>query len=123
MKDFALNGANFTSLFTPTGYTVSYQKRRGSNGGIMLSGEQTEDVLAIKAVVTCYCMPTDEAQLQQFLSVIASAYVTVYYFDPRARAYRTIKAIPSEPTLKYRGQGAVGALQYWTGAVITFTEV
>lgn len=120
-KNISINGTSYTDVFTPTGYVVSYQKRHGSNGGTMLDGSQIEDVLAVKAVVTCTCMPTNEAQLQQLLTVLANTYVTVYYFDPRAGEYRTMTAIPSDPSQKYRGQGS-NALEYWTGTVVTFTE-
>lgn len=120
-KNISINGVSFTDIFTPTGYTVSYQKRHGNNDGLMLDGSQIEDVRAVKAVVTCYCMPTDEAQLQQLLTVLANTYVTLNYFDPRTGAYRVITAIPSEPSQKYRGRG-INSLEYWTGTVVTFTE-
>lgn len=120
-KAIAINGQDFTSLFTPTGYTVSYIKRRGSNAGPMLDGSYTDDVLAVKAVVTCTCMPTSDAQIQPLLTLIASTYVNVYFYDPRHGGYRTMSAMPSEPSQRFRGQGISG-LAYWTGTVITFTE-
>lgn len=120
-KSIAINSVSFTDLFTPTGYIVSYQKRRGNNGGMMLDGSQVDDVLAVKAVVTCTCMPTDEKHLQQLLVVLANTYVTVSYYDPRTGNYRTMTAIPSEPSQKFRGTGA-NALEYWTGTVVTLTE-
>ena len=112
---------DFTDVFTPTGYTVSYIKRRGKNSGMMMDGSYTDDVLAVKAVVTCYCMPTNEVQLQALLEMISNTYVIVRFFDPRVNAYRKMTAMPSEPVQKYRGQGG-NALEYWTGTVITFTE-
>lgn len=120
-KSITINGVNYTDMFTPTGYMVSYQKRRGNNSGPMLDGSYVDDVLAVKAVVTCTCMPTNETQLQQLLTVLANTYVTLNYFDPRTSAYRVITAIPSDPSQKYRGSG-VNSLEYWTGTVVTFTE-
>lgn len=120
-KTIAINGVNYTDMFTPTGYMVSYQKRRGNNSGTMLDGSYVDDVLAVKAVVTCTCMPTNEMKLQQLLIVLSNTYVTVYYFDPRVGTYRTMTAMSSEPTQKFRGQGG-NALDYWTGTVVTFTE-
>ena len=116
------NGVEITSALTPTGYTVSYIKRRGNNSGVMMDGSYTDDVLAVKAVVTCYCMPTKESVLQQLLTMTANTYVTVKFYDPQRGGYRTMNAMPSEPNQTYKGTGA-DALEYWTGTVITFTEV
>ena len=120
-KTIKINGKDFTDVFTPTGYTVSYIKRRGNNSDTMLDGSYVDDVLAIKAVVTCYCMPTNEAVLQELLVEIAATYVQLEYYDPKEKTYRTITTMPSEPSQKYRGNGA-DALEYWTGTVIVFTE-
>lgn len=122
-KTIKINGKDFTDAFTPTGYTVSYIKRRGNrnNSGIMLDGSYVDDVLAIKAVVTYYCMPINETILQELLVEIAATYVQLEYYDPKEKTYRTITAMPSEPSQKYRGDGA-DALEYWTGTVIVFTE-
>lgn len=122
MKNIALNTVDFTDVFTPTGYTVSYVKRRGNNTTVTKSGLYKDDVKAVKAVVTCICMPTNENKLQELLTIIADDYVNVYYFDPKAKAYRNMTAMPSEPVQKYRGEGA-NMLEYWTGTVITFTEM
>lgn len=119
-KTIRINGTNYTSLFTPTGYTVSYIKRRGPNAGQMMDGSYTDDVRAVKAVVTCVCMPTNEAQLAALLAELAGTYVTVYYFDPR-EGYRTMEAMPSDPAQRYRGKN-ISLLDYWTGTVVTFTE-
>lgn len=116
-----INGIDFTDIFTLTGGTVSYIKRRGNNSGVMMNGEYRDDVLGIKAVVTRICKPTNVEQLQQLLSIIAGTYVTLRYYDPRRGDYRTITAMPSEPTQKYRGE-CLNAVEYWTGTVITFTE-
>lgn len=120
-KTISVNGVDYTDVFTPEGYTVSYIKRRGSNAGVMLDGSYIDDVLAIKAVVTCYCMPTNETQLQNLLTAIANEYVTLTFYDPKAGTYRSMTCMPSEPSQKFRGTGA-DALEYWTGTVITFTE-
>lgn len=120
-KNIYINAEDYTDVFTPTGYTVSYIKRRGKNSMTMLDGTYIDDVLAIKAVVTCYCMPTNETQLQKLLTDISNPYVTVTFFDPRVKSYRIMTAIPSEPSQKFRGQGT-NAIDYWTGTVITFTE-
>ena len=120
-KHIKLNGIDYTEAFTPTGYTVSYKKIRGKNSGYMMDGSYTDDVLAIKAIVTCICMPTTEALLSQLLLAVSATYVDVYFFDPRQNSYRTAQMIPSEPTQKFRGKGS-DLLDYWTGTVLQFTE-
>ena len=121
MKTIAINGKDYSDIFTREGYIVSYIKRRGQNSGIMLDGSYTDDVLAVKAVVTCYCMPTNESQLQELLTAISETYVTLRYYDPKNGEYRTITAMPSDPQQKYKGFGG-DMNEYWTGTVITFTE-
>lgn len=120
-KTIKINGADYTDVFTPVGYSVSYRKIRGRNTGYMLDGSYTDDVLAIKAVISCTCMPTNEKQLSEILSETAQTYVDVYYFDPREKSYRTAVCIPSEPSQTYKGKGS-DSLEYWTGTVIQFTE-
>lgn len=121
MEGLKINGLSFDDVFAKYGYTVSYIKRRGNNSGPMLDGSYTDDVVAVKAVVTCVCMPTNKSRLQDLLNVITDTYVTVYYYDPKSGAYREMTAMPSEPAYKFRGNGA-DLLEYWTGSTIIFTE-
>lgn len=120
-KTIKLNGVDYTDIFTPTGYTVSYKKIRGNNSGYMLDGSYTDDVRAIKSVITCTCMPTNEDQLSQLLVSISNTYVSVYFYDPREKTYRTADMMPSDPSQKYRGRGT-NSIDYWTGTIIQFTE-
>lgn len=120
-KSIKINGVDYTKIFTPTGYIVSYEKRRGPNSGYMMSGSFVDDVRAIKAVVTCFCMPLDEDKLAEFLSAISDTYIEVEYFDPKIKSYRTTTMLPSEPEQTYKGRGS-NFLEYWTGTVITFRE-
>lgn len=120
-KTIMLNGIDYTDLFTPTGYTVSYKKIKGKNARLMLDGSYVEDVLAIKAVVTCFCMPTNEKRLSELLIMLSETYLQVYFFDPKLNGYRTAEMMPSDPSQKFRGRGA-NALDYWTGTVVQLTE-
>lgn len=121
MKLIQINGVDYTDLFTPTGYTVSYKKIKGKNGRYMLDGSYVDDVLAVKAVVTCACMPTSEDRISQLLTVLSETYVSVFYFDPKVSGYRTAIMMPSDPSQTYRGAGT-NAVDYWTGTVVMFTE-
>ena len=42
-----VDGQDFTDLFHKYGYEVSYEFREGENGGLMCSGEEERDLLAI----------------------------------------------------------------------------
>lgn len=120
-KQIKINNVDYTGFFTPTGYTVSYKKVRGPNSGYMLDGSYTDDVVAVKAVITTICMPLNETQLQKFLTAASDTYVNVYFYDPRLGTYRTAEMMPSDTTQKFRGSGA-GLVDYWTGTVVQFTE-
>lgn len=122
-KTIKINGKDCTDLFTPVGYGVQYKKIMGNNSGYMLDGSYTEDVLARKAVVVLSCMPLQEADLSALLSnIYQDDYVTVYFFDPQKQAYRTMEAVAGETEAKFRGAGGTGLL-FWTGMIVTLTEV
>lgn len=121
-KTLKINRTDYTDYFTREGYRVSYSPVSGRNAGWMLDGTYTEDEMSLKAVITLTCWPLNETQLSTLLSEIYSyPYHEVYYFDPRAGAYRTIEARRAVSEQKYRGSGADG-VQYWTGTVVTLTE-
>ena len=120
-KTIKLNNVDRTSYFTPTGMKVNYTKVEGDNGGTFLSGDRTDDILAWKAVVTLTCMPLTEAQQNDLLQKITADNPTLYYFDPRTNAYRTISIMASLEPVMFRGKGGTG-VDYWTGLVLTAEE-
>ena len=121
-KTIQLNGVDFTAFFPPEGYEVEYIKVTGSNEGTMLDGSYTEDVLAIKAVVSSPLMPLTEEQQSLFLQTIQSRdYASVYYFDPKKNAYRKPDMQYQIERMRHRGTGANGS-EYWTGLAVTFTD-
>lgn len=121
-KTIKINGVDCTALFAPYGYTVSYKKIFGNNGGVMLDGSTVEDVLAIKAVITFPCLPWTESNFNTLLSSIyGSAYASIYYFDPRTNAYRTIDCIYSEISGTHRITNINGQ-EIWTSGALEFTE-
>lgn len=120
-KTVKMNGTTVTSYFVPKGMKVSYKKVLGKNGGTFLSGDREEDVLAWKAVVTLPCMPLTEAQQTDFLGKATVDDPTLYYFDPRTNAYRTIHYMATIKETVYRGAGGTGT-EYWTGLVLVAEE-
>ena len=120
-KRIVIDGVDYTSYFTRTGYSVVYESVQGDNAGLMLDGSYTEDELKIRAIVTLPCMPLKQDQLSDILqAVYGSPYHTVEYFDPMTRSYKQEEMRRSISEQKYRGYGADGN-EYWTGTVITFT--
>ena len=120
-KVVKMNNVTVTEYFVPKGMKVSYKKILGNNGGMTLSGNQEEDVLAWKAIVTLPCMPLTETQQNDFLQKARVADPTLYYFDPAAKAYRTIHYMASIKETTYRGAGGTGT-EYWTGLVLVAEE-
>lgn len=121
-KSMKFNGVDVTNMLTPAGYEVEYVSVQGDNGGRTKDGSYVEDEIAVKAVIKAPFIPLNESDLSALLSVIYSAtYVSLYYFDPKANAYKTITARKSVSSQKYRGKGADGK-EYWTGTVVTITE-
>lgn len=121
-KSISINDVECSTLFTRYGYSVSYIKIYGDAGGTMLDGSTTEDVIAIKAVVTYSFMPQTEEELNAFLNLLyKSDYAKINYFDPKAKDYRTIEAIYSEITSKYVMTN-VNDDELWTTEQLTLTE-
>ena len=120
-KTVKMNNVDVTSYFVPKGMKVTYKKILGRNGGTYLSGDQEEDLLAWKAVVQLTCMPLTENQQNDFLQKATVADPTLYYFDPRTNAYRTIHYMATIQETVFRGAGGTGT-EYWTGLVLTAEE-
>lgn len=87
----------------------------------MQDGSYTDDVLAIKAVITCTCMPLNEERLSQLLTKISETYADVFFFDPQLNKYRTTKMLTPETTQEFKGTGA-DSNDYWAGTILRFTE-
>lgn len=121
-KSISINDVDCSTIFTRYGYSVSYTKIRGDAGGTMLDGSTTEDVIAIKAVVTFSFMPQTEEELNAFLNLLYNSdYAKVNYFDPKAKDYRTIEAIYSEITSKHVMTN-VNDDELWITGQLTLTE-
>lgn len=121
-KEIYLNGKDFTKMFTPCGYSVSYQPVYGKNGGMMLDGSTVDDEIAIKAVLTLPVMPLSEQDLTELLNEIyTKVYVTVTYFDIKENKNREAVFRRGSYAQKYLGYGS-DQKEYWSGRAITLTE-
>lgn len=122
-KTININGVDFTSYFTTSGFVCAYTKIDGGNGGTMKNGDTIQDIVAVKARGQATCMPLTEEQQKKLLSTIYSSQpVLLQYFDARTGADRTVEAYMETNETVYRGVGATGNT-YWTGLVVSFSEV
>ena len=108
-KEIKVNNIDCSLIFTRYGYSVTYKKIMGDASGDMLDGSTTEDVIAIRPVVTFGFMPVDEDKLSAFIaSLYKNDYAQLYYFDLRERAYKTIETIYSDIQAGHRLTGTDG---------------
>ena len=122
MKELIINGIDCTKLATRYGLTVRYKKIHGKAGGTMLDGSTTEDVLAIKAVLSFDFIPQSEEVMGAFLKRLhSSKYATVKYFDIEENDYREIEAIYGEVEVRYIFENIEG-FSMWRANTLTFTE-
>lgn len=88
----------------------------------MLDGSTTEDVLAIKAVLSFDFIPQSEEVMGAFLKRLhSSKYATVKYFDIEENDYREIEAIYGEVEVRYIFENIEG-FSMWRANTLTFTE-
>lgn len=121
-KEISINGVDCASLFMRYGYSTDYKKVHGANGGTMLDGSTTEDVIAVKAVISLSFMPQTEADLSAFLSSLyGSDYAIVRYFDIKEGDYREIEAIYSEMNVKHLMTNIYDN-EMWQPGTMTLTE-
>lgn len=91
---FVVDDVDFSAKINRFSYAVGYEKREGSNGGMMLDGSETVDILAFKAVVTVSTNGMRSEELAQLLTALLKPYVQLQFFDTRINAARTATFIP-----------------------------
>ena len=90
-----LNDLDITNMVQRYGIGFGYEKREGSNGGMMLDGSETVDVLAWKSVLTIPMNPMTKDEQSAVLQEVMSDYVTVYYYEPKIAGYKSASFIPT----------------------------
>lgn len=91
---FVVDDVDFSAKINRFSYAVGYEKREGSNGGMMLDGSETVDILAFKAVVTVSTNGMRSEELAQLLTALLKPYVQLQFFDTRINDTRTATFIP-----------------------------
>lgn len=91
---FIVDGVDFSKKINRLMYSVGYEKREGSLGGMMQDGTETVDVRAFKAVVTVYTNSLTESEVTALFSALLKTYVQLTYRDLRTGSDRTAWFIP-----------------------------
>lgn len=116
-----INGIDFSSYVEKNSYLVSYETREGNNGGMMLDGSWTNDIIAFKATVTFTIVGMTAARLAEITSACLDQYVNLTYLDTRTNSQRTAQFMPSVGTATYAF--ARHGLDYFrNGMTLTFRE-
>lgn len=102
-------------------YSVSYETREGGNGGMMLDGSWTSDIIAYKAIVTFTLIGISSAHLSDIIGGCLNPYVDLNYFDTRTNSQRTSQFMPVVGAATYAF--ARHGLDYFKGGMaLTFRE-
>lgn len=114
---YIVDGTDFTALVHKYGYEVSYEFREGENGGLMCSGDELRDLLAVKPVVAVTINDAPTAQISALLAACLKNEVSLRYFDPRTGAAQTVTMHPTVDTVPLRLSD--GSTRWWSGFHIT----
>ena len=85
-----INGTDFSALTERCGYSIVYEDRKGGNTVTMMNGDEYQDVIVRKPILTWKLDSLTMNELQQLHAAInASIYVQVYYYDTEMKSART----------------------------------
>lgn len=85
-----INGTDFSALTERCGYTIVYEDRKGGNTVMMMNGDEYQDVIVRKPILTWRLDSLTMTQLQSLHAAInASVYVQVYYYDTATKSNKT----------------------------------
>ena len=85
-----INGTDFTALTERLGYSIVYEDRKGGNGMIMQNGDEYQDIIVRKPVLTWRLDSLTDTELAALHAAInAAIYVSVLYFDSATKSILT----------------------------------
>lgn len=85
-----INGTDFSAMTERCGYSIVYEDRKGGNTVVMMNGNEYQDVIVRKPILTWRLDSLTSDQLQQLHAAINEAvYVWVTYFDTAAKAQKS----------------------------------
>lgn len=89
-----VNGEDLSEYVKDEGESIEYEKIKGKHGGIVLSGTEVEETLAIKVSILYPCEVLTLAQFNKLASIFAEEVVSVTYFEPKILGQRTVNMKP-----------------------------
>ena len=119
--DAKINGVDFSAAFNAVGYSVTYEKREGTNGGQTQDGTLIEDILCWKAVVNLPCIDLEEAVLAELLQVCKAKEVRFEYYDLTEQKTRPIDASVTIGEATFLLEDCDG-IRVYTGMAVTMRE-
>lgn len=116
-----IEGIDCSNYANINNYNIGYKAIQGNNGGIMLDGSTTVDVLAYKCVITLDLNSMTGIQLSTILTAILKPYVTVTYFDTLTNANRTAVFMPEIGSSRF-AFFTDGSKRFDSGTTLVLTE-
>ena len=117
-----IDGVDFSTDFNKYGYSVRYEIREGTNGGMMLDGSMMVDILARKAVVVLPCNDLTGDRLAALLQATLKAEISVTFLDTKLNAQRTATFINPELSDQTLTLQTVAGVRWYSGMTLTLTE-
>ncbi len=123
MTELYVGNLNLTPYIQQqTDVVENVRKIYGNNGGMSISGEEFEDLIAVKIDPTFRLKPLPRDAYNAIMQVMKAATVTVRYTSVTSSALRSIQAAPLEMSAHYVMDSYSGARIY-DGEIISFKEL
>lgn len=114
-----IEGVDFSDLTERCGYTIVYEDRKGGNSVTMMNGDEYQDIIARKPILTWRLDSLTMTQLHSLHAAInAAVYVQVYYYDTELSANTTAYF---HGTISEQEVGAIRAGGYYRFKAPTLT--
>ena len=123
MTELYVGNLNLTRYIQQqTDVVENVRKIYGNNGGMSISGEEFEDLIAVKIDPTFRLKPLPRDAYNAIMTTMKAATVTVRYTSVTSSALRSIQAAPLEMSAHYVMDSYSGARIY-DGEIISFKEL
>lgn len=121
MVNVVINGIDISKMINQHRVSFLHEARSGKNGGMMLDGSITLDVIAWKLVATFELNALTEAEMQTIMALCRREYVTAQVYDNRTGTDRTAEFLPSLDEQRLAFEKA-GVKYFYNGTLLTLRE-
>ena len=115
-----VDGTDLSAYIKDEGDYIEYEKVKGKHGGIVLSGQEIEETLAIKVILEYECEILTLDQFKRLTDIFKKEVVSVTYFEPNLKSQRTASMKPQ--TLSGKKALETDGEYYYDEVVIGFRE-